>query len=51
MEQQRPISMGRARQLFYTTGNVAAFAEMLKQLVGTSGMVCSARWNDAQLEF
>jgi glutamate racemase len=49
MEQRGLLSTGRARRVFYTTGDVAAFTGTLEQLVGTSGTVCPAEWNGSQL--
>jgi glutamate racemase len=49
IEQRGLRSAGQAGQVFYTTGDVTAFAGTLKRLVGASGAVRTARWNRMQL--
>ena len=49
--EQRGLPLeGLARQVFYTTGDGAAFAETLKRLAGTSGLVRSAFWHGQALD-
>lgn len=49
IEQRELRPAGQAGRVFYTTGDVTAFAETLKRLAGASGAVRAARWDHMPL--
>jgi glutamate racemase len=49
IEQRGLRPAGQPGQVFYTTGDVTAFAETLDRLAGATGAIRAARWDEMQV--